>query len=131
MLKVADTEFKILNLHSQGNFLSCHGRRLPQICLSGTIPTICSSLTTFQDTRDSETELRKYTTAVVKYMKSIFARHGIPQEIVSDNGPQYSSREFAQFAKQYGFVHNTSSPKYPQSNGETERGVRTIKVATP
>ena len=38
------------------------------------------------------------TTAIVKHMKSIFARHGIPQEVVSDNGPQYSSREFAQFA---------------------------------
>ena len=35
------------------------------------------------------------TTAIVKHTKSIFARHGIPQEIVSDNGLQYSLREFA------------------------------------
>ena len=52
----------------------------------------------------------------------------MPQEIISDNGLQYSSREFAQFAKEYGFVHNTSSPKYPQSNGAAKRGVRIVKA---
>ena len=75
------------NLHCQGNFLSCHGRRLRQICLYGTIPTICSSLSTFQDTEIAKLSSEN-TTAIVKHMKSIFARHGIPQEIISDNGPQ-------------------------------------------
>ena len=64
---------------------------------------------------------------VIKHLKSIFARHGIPQEMVTDNGPQYSSREFSKFAETYGFIHTTSSPKFPQSNGEAERGVQTIK----
>ena len=60
-------------------------------------------------------------------MKKIFARHGIPQFVISDNGPQYSSFSFAQFAKSYGFQHCTSSPGYPQANGEAERVVQLVK----
>ena len=64
---------------------------------------------------------------VINHLKSIFSRHGIPETVISDNGPQYSSEQFAEFANQYGFSHITSSPKYPQSNGAAERAVRTIK----
>ena len=64
---------------------------------------------------------------VIKHLKSVFARHGIPEVKMSDNGPQYSSEQFTDFADQYGFTHITSSPKYPQSNGAAERAVRTIK----
>jgi len=60
-------------------------------------------------------------------MKSIFARHGIPELCVSDNGPQYSSEEFAEFMRECHCQHITSSPLYPQSNGEAERAVKTIK----
>lgn len=67
------------------------------------------------------------SSTVIQHIKSIFARHGIPQEVVSDNGPQYSSREFHKFADNYGFKHTTSSPKFPQSNGEAERAVQTVK----
>ena len=64
---------------------------------------------------------------VILHMKSIFARHGIPEVVMSDNGPQYSSYQFSHFAKDYGFTHLTSSPHFPQSNGEAERGVKTMK----
>ena len=64
---------------------------------------------------------------LIKQMKSIFSRFGIPEKVVSDNGPQYSSSEFTKFASDYGFKHTTSSPKYPQSNGLAERSVQTIK----
>jgi len=54
---------------------------------------------------------------VICHLKSIFARHG----------PQNSSTEFSNFSKKYQFVHTTSSPRFPQSNGKAERAVRTIK----
>lgn len=71
----------------------------------------------------------KTTTAhgVITALKSIFSRHGVPEEVVSDNGPQYSSQAFTEFASRYGFVHSTSSPHFPQSNGHSERAVKTMK----
>ena len=68
------------------------------------------------------------STAVITHMKSIFARHGIPYCVMSDNGPQFSADTFSSFAKQYGFIHYTNSPRYPQANGEVERGVRTVET---
>ena len=64
---------------------------------------------------------------VVSALKAIFARHGIPEVVFSDNGPQYDSHEMDSFAFSYGFHHVTSSPHYPQSNGQAERTVQTVK----
>ncbi|XP_061880999.1 uncharacterized protein K02A2.6-like [Entelurus aequoreus] len=51
---------------------------------------------------------------VIHHLKSIYARHGIPDLLVSDGGPQFSGAGFAEFAESYGFRHITSSPRYPQ-----------------
>jgi len=64
---------------------------------------------------------------VINHMSSIFARYGIPEIVMSDNGPQYDSNAFKLFAREYRFQHNTSSPYFPQSNGEAERAVKTVK----
>ncbi|XP_048751787.2 uncharacterized protein K02A2.6-like [Ostrea edulis] len=64
---------------------------------------------------------------VVNSLKSMYSKYGIPDELVSDNGPQYTSKEFKDFTKEYGFTHTTSSPLYPKSNGQAERMVQTVK----
>ena len=58
-------------------------------------------------------------------IKGILARHGIPKQVFSDNGPQFFCKKIAQFANTWGFVHVTFSPRYPQSNGLAEKAVHT------
>ena len=65
--------------------------------------------------------------SIIVQLKGIFDEHGIPEKLISDNGPQYSSTEFREFAKCWGFHHVTSSPLYPQANGFIERMVQTVK----
>ena len=60
-------------------------------------------------------------------VKSAFARHGIPETVVSDNGTQFVNAEFKSFAVTWKFSHITSSPRYPQSNGKAESAVKICK----
>ena len=64
----------------------------------------------------------QYTSGIViSALKQIFSEFGIPDRVVSDNGPQFSAISFKEFAKEWCFDHCTSSPRYPQSNGFVER----------
>ena len=67
------------------------------------------------------------SSAIISKMKGMFARFGIPEKVVSDNGPQFDAEEFACFAQDWDFHHVTSSPNYPQSNGLVEKTVQTAK----
>jgi transposase InsO family protein len=64
---------------------------------------------------------------IVYCLKQQFARHGIPDEVFSDNSP-FCAVEFKQFADRYEFKHTTSSPRYPQSNGRAENAVKLAKT---
>ena len=68
-----------------------------------------------------------HASAVIKALKNQFARHGIPDTLYSDNGPQFACKEFQGFASEWQFDHQTSSPRYPQSNGKIENAVKLAK----
>ena len=65
--------------------------------------------------------------SVVKALKTVFSRFGIPSRIRCDNGLCFDSTVMRDFAKTWGFAHDTSSPRYPQSNGLAERAVGIVK----
>ena len=67
------------------------------------------------------------SSSIILRFKQIFSMHGIPDVVVTDNGPPFNSRDFAQYAKEYGFEHHTSSPHFPQANGESESAVKIAK----
>ena len=67
------------------------------------------------------------SSTVIAHTKKIFSKYGIPKEVFSDNGPEFSSAEYKSFSKQWDFHHETSSPEYPQSNGCVERMIQTVK----
>ena len=62
-------------------------------------------------------------------MKAVFAELGVPNVIVSDGGPQYTSAEFKDFMKHWQIEHRVSSPRNPQSNGMAECCAQTRKVS--
>ena len=66
-------------------------------------------------------------TAVIQKLKPHFARYGSPEVLMSDNGPEFASAEFAQFSKTWDFDHRTSSPEHRQSSGMAESAVKTAK----
>ena len=76
-------------------------------------------------------EVKQLTTttsaSVISRLKAIFTTFGIPDVLITDNGPQFSAGEFAAFAKNWGFGHHTTNPYKPQENGMAERAVRTAK----
>ena len=56
-----------------------------------------------------------------------FARYGIPDTFLSDNGPQYTSQEFFNFLKTYGFKLITWSPYYARATSKAEATVKEAK----
>ena len=70
---------------------------------------------------------RTTSEAVIRKLKKLFSNQGIPETLISDNGPQFSSEQFASFAKEWNFSHSTSSPLFAQSNGLAEKYVQIVK----
>ena len=64
---------------------------------------------------------------IIGKLKTHLARYGIPDQIISDNGPQYISKEFQDFCNKWDIEHLTSSPYNSKSNGKAESAVKTAK----
>ena len=69
---------------------------------------------------------RATSTAVIEELRTMFARFGIPETIVTDNGTSFVSQEFESFLRCNGIKHYTSAP-YPASNGLAEHAVQIVK----
>ena len=63
----------------------------------------------------------------IEILRTTFAAYGIPKLVVSDNGSQFTSKEFAEFIKGNGIHHIHTAPYHPSSNGAVERSVQSFK----
>ena len=68
-------------------------------------------------------------TATLDVLRDWFAQHGIPDQVVTDNGTQFTSEAFATFTKQNGIKHVRSAPYHPASNGLAERFIQSLKLS--
>ena len=66
-------------------------------------------------------------TALIDAMREFFSIFGLPDQIVSANGPPFGSNDFIRFGKKNGIKITRIPPYHPQSNGLAERAVQTIK----
>ena len=62
-------------------------------------------------------------------LRHVFSAFGLPEQLVTDNGPQFVSREFADFMQGNGIKHIRTAPYHPSSNRAVERLVQTFKQA--
>ena len=66
---------------------------------------------------------------VVKFVKEyIFARHGMPRAIISDNGTHFRNSSFRALVVKYGITHKLGTPYHPQTSGQVEVSNRQIKA---
>ena len=64
---------------------------------------------------------------LISIFRSLFEAYGVPEELSTDGGPQFTATQFQSFLKNWGVTHRLSSAYYPQSNGRAELGVKTAK----
>ena len=67
------------------------------------------------------------SSVVIEFLKEQFSRYGIPDTLITDNGPQFTSDEFRHFLRDWEFLHVSSSPHHHKSNGKVESAVKVAK----
>ena len=81
--------------------------------------------------RFPEVEIVRSTKAstVIPKLDKIFAMHGLPSSVTSDNGPPFNGDDYDRYLKHLGIKRDPSTPKWPQGNSEVERFNQTIGKA--
>ena len=69
------------------------------------------------------------SSVTINILSTIFARFGLPEHLVSDNGAQFTSEEFATFVRSNGIKHTKTAPYHPAINGLAEHMIQTFKSA--
>ena len=67
--------------------------------------------------------------STIEELRKMFATHGLPEVLVSDNGTAFSSAEFHEFTSRNSIRHVRLASYHPSSNGQVERAVQTFKDA--
>ena len=67
------------------------------------------------------------TTKTLEVLRQFFSAYGLTEQLVTDNGPQFTSEEFLAFVKCNGIKHVRTTPYHPSSNGLAERFVLSLK----
>ena len=72
---------------------------------------------------------KKYADAkrLIKELKNLFVRFGLPMHCVTEGGPQFRSTEFLEFLKANKIEHTFSPPYHPATNGAAENFIQTFK----
>ena len=65
--------------------------------------------------------------ATICVLRHVFARFGLPRQLVLNNGPQFTSSEFQSFLQRNGVDHILTPPYHPNNNGAVEKNVGTVK----
>ena len=75
--------------------------------------------------------LRSVTSSkIIESLEKVFCAHGLPESLKTDNGTQFVSDEFENFLQENDIQHRTSTPMWPQANGEVQRqNRRLLKIA--
>ena len=73
-------------------------------------------------------QMQSITSAnTIEKLRAVFATHGLPRKVVTDNGSSFTSEEFRSFMSENGITYVTTAPYHPSSNGLAERAVQTFK----